>query len=249
MAQLNSFSSITAAAEFLGTFGCFFYRQRARLCGWWGSSSAQGTGGRVRAPAPTAYPKVRLIFCRARCPHRAVPGRPRCAAPTAKTDRARWFGKLRRSCGTAFVLNFCTPRAQWPGLNGRRPLRFCAPEIFCPPQGVTPVNGVRGKRSYGPRRSVSGAVVHRPRPRRSFGFFPIAGKETRRPQAAKLPCEKSHPAARCGHRALQKSALLSPPHPPPSGAPSPRGEGFWGRSPPHPSRLRRATFPPGGRLI
>ena len=33
-------------------------------------------GGRVRAPAPTAYPKVRLIFCRARCPHRAVPVRP-----------------------------------------------------------------------------------------------------------------------------------------------------------------------------
>ena len=33
-------------------------------------------GGRVRAPAPTAYPKVRLIFCRARCPHRAVSGRP-----------------------------------------------------------------------------------------------------------------------------------------------------------------------------
>ena len=57
------------------------------MCGW-GSSSAQGTGGRVRAPAPTAYPKVRLIFCRARCPHRAVPGRPRCAAPTAKTNRS-----------------------------------------------------------------------------------------------------------------------------------------------------------------
>ena len=32
-------------------------------------------GGRLAA-APTAYPKVRLILCRARCPHRAVPGRP-----------------------------------------------------------------------------------------------------------------------------------------------------------------------------
>ena len=38
-------------------------------------------GGRVRTPAPTPYPKVRSIFCRARCPHRAVSGRPRCAAP------------------------------------------------------------------------------------------------------------------------------------------------------------------------
>ena len=28
--------------------------------------------------APTAYLKVRLIFCRARCHHRAVPGRPVC---------------------------------------------------------------------------------------------------------------------------------------------------------------------------
>ena len=42
----------------------------------WGSSCAAGDGGRVRTPAPTAYPKVRLIFCRARCPQRAVSGRP-----------------------------------------------------------------------------------------------------------------------------------------------------------------------------
>ena len=144
---------MTAAAEGPVTFGYFFYRWKARLLCRWGSSSAQGTGGRVRAPAPTAYPKVRLIFCRARCPHRAVPGRPRCAAPTAKTDRARWFGKPRRIGGTAPAPIFHKARAQWPGLNGRRPLRFCAPEMFCPPQGVTPVNGVRGKRSYGPRRS------------------------------------------------------------------------------------------------
>ena len=42
----------------------------------WGSSCAAGDGGRVRTPAPTAYPKVRLIFRRARCPQRAVSGRP-----------------------------------------------------------------------------------------------------------------------------------------------------------------------------
>ena len=88
VAQLTGLPSITAAAEGPVTFGCFFYRWKARLLSGWGSSLAQGTGGRVRAPAPTAYPKVRLIFCRARCPHRAVPGRPRCAAPTAKTNRS-----------------------------------------------------------------------------------------------------------------------------------------------------------------
>ena len=139
---------MTAAAEGPVTFGYFFYRWKARLLCRWGSSSAQGTGGRVRAPAPTAYPKVRLIFCRARCPHRAVPGRPRCAAPTAKTDRARWFGKPRRIGGTAPAPIFHKARAQWPGLNGRRPLRFCAPEMFCPPpgdpQGELPRRGKRG---------------------------------------------------------------------------------------------------------
>ena len=40
--------------------------------------------------------------------------------------------------------NFCKPRAQWPGGNSDQPLRFCAPEISCLAQGVTPVNGVRG---------------------------------------------------------------------------------------------------------
>ena len=39
-------------------------------------------------------------------------------------------------------------------------------------------------------------------PRRSFGFFPIAWEETRRPQAAKFHGKTSHPTARCGHRSL-----------------------------------------------
>ena len=42
----------------------------------WGSSSAQGNGGRVRTPAPTMYPKVYLSLRRARCPQRADSGRP-----------------------------------------------------------------------------------------------------------------------------------------------------------------------------
>ena len=96
--QLTVFSSITAAAEGPVTFGCCFYRWKARLLSGWGSSLAQGTGGRVRAPAPTAYPKVRLIFCRARCPHRAVPGRPRCAAPTSGRNPLGRAGEGSRSC-------------------------------------------------------------------------------------------------------------------------------------------------------
>ena len=56
MVQSTGFPSITAAAEGPVTFGCFFYRWKARLLSGWGSSSAQGNGGRVRTPAPTMYP-------------------------------------------------------------------------------------------------------------------------------------------------------------------------------------------------
>ena len=155
---------MTAAAEGPVTFGYFFYRWKARLCGWRGSSSAQGIGRRVRTPAPMAYSEALSFFRRGALCAPAGGQRP---PLRRKTAPGRWFGKARRGCGTAFVLNFCTPRAQWPGGNLDQPLRFCAPEMSCPPQGVTPVNGVRGRRSYGPRRSVSGAVVHWPRPRRS----------------------------------------------------------------------------------
>ena len=76
MVQSTGFPSITAAAEGPVTFGCFFYRWKARLLSGWGSSSAQGNGGRVRTPAPTMYPKVYLSLRRARCLQRADAGRP-----------------------------------------------------------------------------------------------------------------------------------------------------------------------------
>ena len=76
MVQSTGFPSITAAAEGPVTFGCFFYRWKARLLSGWGSSLAQGNGGRVRTPAPTMYPKVYLSLRRARCPQRADSGRP-----------------------------------------------------------------------------------------------------------------------------------------------------------------------------
>ena len=78
---------------------------------------------------------------------------------------------------------------------------------FCPFKGVTPVMG------SGERRIWTRSVHPEPSPRRSFGFFPIAGKETR-------------PAGRTPLRTTTPIRNL----------------------PPHPSRLRRATFPPGGRL-
>ena len=72
-------------------------------------------------------------------------------------NRYRWFGKARRGCETAPAPISRKARAQWPGRNRKPPLRFCAPEVFSPAQGVTPVNGVRGKATMSTKCS-SGAV-------------------------------------------------------------------------------------------
>ena len=50
MVQSTGFPSITAAAEGPVTFGGFFYRWKARLLGWWGSSLAQGNAGGHMGP-------------------------------------------------------------------------------------------------------------------------------------------------------------------------------------------------------
>ena len=76
------------------------------------------------------------------------------------------------------------------------------------------------------------------RPRWRFGDFAAVGKVTRRPQAAKSPLRITnqirnlppHPSRLRRATFPPRGRLLggSPLHPPPSGAPSPRGEGFWG---------------------
>ena len=68
-------------------------------------------------------------------------------------------------------LNFCTPRAQWPGLNGGAPLKFCAPELLCLPQGITPVMGVLGG-----RRIWTRSVHPEPSPGDPLVTFPSLGK-------------------------------------------------------------------------
>ena len=70
--------------------------------------------------------------------------------------------------------NFCKPRAQWPDGNLDQPLRFCAPEILCPAQGVAPVNG-----GPGGGRIWARSVHPEPTPWRLFGFFLPGQKETR----------------------------------------------------------------------
>ena len=184
------------------------------------------------------------------------------------SNQACWLGNPRRGCGIAPTPIFQKPRAQWPGRNRRKPLRFCAPEMFCPPQGVTPVNGVRGKATMstkcssgavpggvlgylsrtpgeaqrsgfaGKRRSKgAGAVfaVRRKRRQADFATTSRHGQSNSPPAGGETPREQRNP-----FRNL-------PPHPPPSGAPSPipsvaarhlplirgvgpQGEGFSGGS-------------------
>ena len=66
VAQLTGCPSIAAAAEWSVTFGDCFDRWKARLLCGWGSSAAQGIGGRVRTPAPAEYPETRLSLRRGR---------------------------------------------------------------------------------------------------------------------------------------------------------------------------------------
>ena len=66
-------------------------------------------GGRVRTPAPTAYP---------------APG------TFARQSQAR---ELNCTSG-----KFCGPRAQWPDGNCGKPLKFCAPEILQDLTGTRP---------------------------------------------------------------------------------------------------------------
>ena len=81
-------SSIGGKRAFWG--GGAQVRLRETRAATWGRPYGQiGTfrGGRVRIPAPTAHPKTLLLFCRARCPHRAVSGRPSVSSLRRKRNR------------------------------------------------------------------------------------------------------------------------------------------------------------------
>ena len=212
-------------------------------------------------------------------------GRPK-AAPTAESGP----GALARQSQAQFWnrnnSKFCKPRAQWPGLNSGKPLRFCAPEMLCLAQGVTPVTGDRGPtppvrgRCRVATEGIGWATMSTkcssgagPYPLCPFGTSPLdkgsrprgalpnpsllpakpseagspgrggarertqfsppggngvewtlrrraaPGKVGRRPQAAKLPLRQTKLLY---HRPLIRPSVRT-------GAPSPRGEGFfWG---------------------
>ena len=106
-------------------------------------------GGRLIA-APTKWvetcPLIRLAFARHLPPKGKAFGRPQ-GSPLRQIRKQQHFSRRGRSQTgppgfvpgalawqtQAQILDrtsgiFCTPRAQWPGGNSDRPLRFCAPE-------------------------------------------------------------------------------------------------------------------------
>ena len=94
--------------------------------------------------------------------------------PQGSLLRRNWTGAVGwdsqaqlRNCTSLQFLDSQGPVAR---LEFRHTLRFCAPELFCPPQGITPVNGVRGKATMSTKCS-SGAVPDDP-----LVSFPSLGK-------------------------------------------------------------------------
>ena len=118
-------SSIGGKRAFWG--GGAQVRLRETRAATWGRPYGQiGTfrGGRVRTPAPAVENEL---------------------VPLARQTQVQFLNRSNSK--------FCTPRAQWPGENLDQSLRFCAPGIFCPTQGVTSVMGDRGKAVIGERSS------------------------------------------------------------------------------------------------
>ena len=65
------------------------------------------------------------------------------------------------------------------------------------PGADSPCQGEMARRARGGRvGDYEHEVLIWSRPRGRFAYFAAMGKVGRRPQAAKFPCEKSHPAAR-----------------------------------------------------
>ena len=127
------------------------------------------------------------LFRRGRRPRRPADRATARAAPTAETDPGTlvWTTQAQewnRSSG-----NFCKPRAQWPGGNLDQPLHFCAPEIFCLTQGVTPVMGVQGVGGMEAGAATPFLPIA-PTPWRLFGSFLSGQKGTRRRGGEISPC-------------------------------------------------------------
>ena len=125
-----------------------------------------------------------------------------CAAPTAKADRKRWLGKARRSCGIAWPLNFCKPRARRARKESQATTQILRAGNILPDSRDNPRNGGPGvrriwTRSVHPEPSPGdpqGELARRAKrrwPGPLVSFPSLERNSPRRakpcPQAAKLP--------------------------------------------------------------
>ena len=69
-----------------------------------------------------------------------------CAAPTARTDRKRWLVIARRSCGIAWPLNFCKPRARRARKESQATTQILRAGNILPDSRDNPRNGGPGVR-------------------------------------------------------------------------------------------------------
>ena len=86
-------------------FDSAFVTVGLKLCG--------GDRRAARCAAPTGYPQG-VFFRKGRTPAEPCSGRPQGSPLRGKTDRERWFGKLRRSCEIAAAAIFANPGPSGP---------------------------------------------------------------------------------------------------------------------------------------
>ena len=234
MVQLTGFRFISAAAEGPVTLGVSSIgEERAFVWVELKCDSGKWRAG-VRVPRGHPHPALRAPY--PFCPFGTFPpdrgNRPfplggglaggQRPPLRRKTDRERWLGKLRRRPGTTPRTNFANPGPSGPAGFLTRTQILRAGNVLPTPRD--------NPRKWGPGKGdYEHEVLIWSRPRRSFGFFPIVGKETR-------PAGRNSPAYnKCS------------PKPAPSSGP-------FGATFPYPlcrfatSPLDKGSRPPGGRF-
>ena len=235
VAQLTGLPSITAAAEGPVTFGCFFYRWKARLLRGWGSGWAQGTGGRVRTPAPTKYGKLSGL---------SVGAGPRPAR--------RMKGKISRYGGRGKPLpdSFTEALPDWVGEALGPPAGGCACQestLIRLASGQTPSpfqgEGLSGRVWDPPLRRMTKTVSRLRRGRSQTG--PRAAKG--RPYGGNGPVALARQSqAQFLNRTIRNFPSNRPPKAAPNAKPSVAGLRWRGHSP---AGERFGAQPPEGRLL
>ena len=111
-------------------------------------------------------------------------------APTAENGPGAFARQGQAQLWNRSSSNFCKPRAQWPGKNCGQPLRFCAPEMFCLAQGVTPVKRGPGGGQHGGRggKAVPANCAH---PLAALWFLSARAERNSPPGGETLPVKRT----------------------------------------------------------